>query len=624
MGKTFTPTAAANAVIWNSSYSYEKLTDGSFIASSGRFSTKYGYQGATFDATVDLGGTFELGTLRFNVYKQDIKSCGNALTIKVYINGEWKTVVNCSDSAAIQSHMVSYGSGETDAWLEFDFDDVKAEKIQIIIPKSYGNNGSSDKNCITFYEIECSGTEFKGGVISTENNVKNATDGSCDTYLEVLNTSNYSFEIELDRPRGLKNLSIYEIIDAKNLVNGVLSTASDSTDIEIFTKGTWVKIYDNVSLDDGFTSFYMYEVECTKVRITFENTRLFDGESTLRSAKICEISCTATDETLDYTEMKASLDKFPTTDTSSKTYNKFRGYVLNLKAPQAELDAYTAEIDRYCKMLEEVVFTPKTSITLSNALIYNVYVPVCTALKSFTLDGTKYTDLSTITDIATIGDADYYHFAIELPSPTAARDIVLVATLTVNGEDLSGSFTMSVPKYAKNVLTNGTAIEKQLVRDVLTYVKEAYSYFTEFNGTEEIERVNALVESLIGEYQAVSIARGTTQGDAKGLVTSVTLNLDAKPTIRFYVTDTSVEFLSDGKKLNTVIGTDKDYGAYVELDVYAYALCETITYGDGGSYHVSSFVDGSIGTKYEALVKAFVKYTESAADYRTAVIESNK
>jgi len=619
-GKSFTPTATANAVIWSSAYSYEKLTDGSYVATSGRFSTKYGYQGATVDATVDLGGIFELGTLKFNVYKQDIKSCGNSLTINVYLNGEWKTVVNCADSTAIQSYMVIRGSGDTAAWLEFDLSTVKAEKIQIIIPKSYGNNVSTDKNAITFYEIECSGTEFKGGAISTENNVKNATDGSLDTYLEVLDTNTYSFEIELDRPRALTALDIYELIDSKNLVGGVLSTASDSTDIEIFTKGTWVKIYDSVALGNGFTSFDMYNVTASKIRITFENTRLFDGESTLRSAKISEITCTAASEPLDYTEMKSALDKFPANDTSSKTYKKFCGYVLNLEATQAEIDAYTVEIDRYCKMLDEVSFTPKTSITLSNALVYNVYVPVSAALKSFTLDGIQYTDLSAIEDVVTIDGAEYYHFAIELPSPEAARDIVLTVTLAVDGEHLNGSFTMSLPSYAKKVLANGKEVEKQLVRDVLTYVKEAYNYFKNFNTAEEITRVNALVKSLIGDYTAVPTSSGATKEDAKGLVTGVTLNLDAKPTIRFYVTDTTLEFHANGRRLDTVTGTDENYGAYVELDVYAYALCEVITYGNGGSYHISDFIKGAVGTEYESLVNAFVKYVESAADYRASVI----
>ena len=106
-------------------------------------------------------------------------------------------------------------------------------------------------------------------------------------------------------------------------------------------------------------------------------------------------------------------------------------------------------------------------------------------------------------------------------------------------------------------------------------------------------------------------------------VTSVTLNLGEKPTIRFYVTDTSLTFYANGKKLNTVLGTDATYGAYVELNVYAYALAETITYADGGSYHISDFLTKSAGTPHENLVACFIKYVESAAAYRTSVLESS-
>ena len=150
------------------------------------------------------------------------------------------------------------------------------------------------------------------------------------------------------------------------------------------------------------------------------------------------------------------------------------------------------------------------------------------------------------------------------------------------------------------------------------YVKAAYNYFTELNTTEEIARVNTLVESIIGSYTATPESTGVTNAVAP--VTSVTLNLDEKPTIRFYVTDTNIKFYADGKRLAIVKGTDNNYGAYVELDVYAYTLCDTITYGDGGSYHVSDFVAGSKGTAHEALVNAFVKYVESAANYRSFVI----
>ena len=69
--------------------------------------------------------------------------------------------------------------------------------------------------------------------------------------------------------------------------------------------------------------------------------------------------------------------------------------------------------------------------------------------------------------------------------------------------------------------------------------------------------------------------------------------------------------------LETVKDVD---GKYVELDVNAYALAETITFGDGGSYHISDFFEKSKGETYETLVACFVKYVESAAAYRNSVI----
>jgi len=264
-------------------------------------------------------------------------------------------------------------------------------------------------------------------------------------------------------------------------------------------------------------------------------------------------------------------------------------------------------------------FVPKSSITLSNALIYNVYVPVNSALKSFTLDGVTYTDFTVLVDIVTINANNYYHFEIELPSAEAARDIMLLATVTVDGKDYDGSWTMSIPKYAAKLIEIGADVEKQLAKDVLAYIKEAYNYFDDYNDAAEITRVTALIESIMGDYTAVPVSTGDTVNAAG--VTDVTLNLDAKPTIRFYVTDTALEFSANGKKLNTVTGSDTK-GTYVELDVYAYALCETINYGDGGSYHISSFVNGALGTEYEMLVKAFVKYVESAAAYRNSVVNN--
>ena len=259
-------------------------------------------------------------------------------------------------------------------------------------------------------------------------------------------------------------------------------------------------------------------------------------------------------------------------------------------------------------------FTPKASVTLDSNLIFNIYIPATDALVGATLDG----------EAVTLGEAvdGYYLVSVELPASAAAREMVLVASLNVNGTLLNGTFKLSVPKYAAKLLADAdaTKTEKTLASDVLAYVKAAYNYagFSADNSAEEIARVNALIDSIIGDYAGTPTISGDAADNNGGVVTDVTLDLDATPTIRFYTENTSLEFYANGRKLNTVSGTDS-YGAYVELDVYAYVLAETITFGNGGSYHISSFVNGA-GESEKALVNAFVKYVESAAAYRNEVI----
>ena len=260
-------------------------------------------------------------------------------------------------------------------------------------------------------------------------------------------------------------------------------------------------------------------------------------------------------------------------------------------------------------------YSPKMSITLESQLVMNVYVPVKNT-ETFTIDG-----VTPDYKIVALENAEYYLVSIKLDSAAAAKDIKLMAAVKFGDKTANGTFTFSIPKYAAKVLKdeNATEIEKTLVKDVLAYVQSAYNYFVDYNTADEIARVNAIVDELLalgGDYFGEPTISGTTAKDNGGIVTSVTLNLDYKPTIRFYVTDTNVEF----KIGNTVLNTVKDVeGKYVELDVYAYALAETITFGDGGSYHISDFLEKSAGADHENLVACFIKYIESAAAYRRAV-----
>ena len=272
-------------------------------------------------------------------------------------------------------------------------------------------------------------------------------------------------------------------------------------------------------------------------------------------------------------------------------------------------------------VLEEFSYAPKASLTLDSNLMMNVYVPVENTLK-FTFDGKVYENLSELEgNIVVLDDGkSYYHMTVALPAAEAARDIVLSVSVSFVDTTISGSFTMNVPKYAAKLIANGTEVEKTLARDVLVYVKAAYEYFRDFNTDVEIARVSALVNSIIGDYTSAPVTTGTVNTVAP--VTAVTLNLSSEPSIRFYVTNTNVEFFLGERKLNTVKGKDAN-GSYVELNVYAFALCETITYTGGGSYHISDFLKGAAGKDYEAVVNAFVKYTESAKAYREEWLAKN-
>lgn len=157
-GKSFTPTSDALASVLSASWwkggGYETLTDGIKNADNapGRFSTVMKTTGM-MDATIDLGGTYELHSLKFYTYDPSstgATSLGADLLIQVYANGEWTDVVTCKDNATLASYLV-VNDGTYNDYLEFDLGGIEAEKVRIYISASASASGT------TYEEIECSG-----------------------------------------------------------------------------------------------------------------------------------------------------------------------------------------------------------------------------------------------------------------------------------------------------------------------------------------------------------------------------------------------------------------------------------------------------------------------------------
>ena len=624
------PTATAMGY----NFTYDKLTDGkNYVngtaanAHEGRFSSVGGKD--TAEGILTLDETYALDEIRFYLFSKNILQAGGNFTIELYSNGVWRTVVESLSTDELKNYLDSTGN-----YLSFNLNGMRAEKVKF-------HTDDVNNKCVTLHEIECYGSKIINR--THENAVKNAlsdaagnqnvTDGNLNTYASGTASGTYSIELSFNSTK-LFTLGIYESIDAANLVNGVLSTASDSTKVELYRDGMWFTVYDNKALDnDGYTELNLYGATCERIRITFKNTRKFDGESALRSAKIREITCTpGKPNAVDRTAMAEAYEKLTTINVSTEAHaikmEEFRQKLTDYLIKAENVEVYAAEMNAYYETVKQDIisginYVPQMSITLDSQLIVNAYIPA-ENLQKFTFDGVKYENLAELSEKKiTANGKDYYHLTAALPSSLSARDIKLDVTILADGNLATASFTFSIPKYAAKLLADDNAkdVEKTLAKDVLVYVKEAYNYsgFAEDNTREEISRVNALIESIIGDYVGTPTLSGESESNNGGAVTDVTLNLDAAPTIRFYTENSDLEFFANGVKLDTVSGVDSN-GAYIELDVYAYVLAETITFGDGGSYRISDFIAGA-GENEKALASAFVKYVQSASKYRKSVID---
>ncbi len=279
-----------------------------------------------------------------------------------------------------------------------------------------------------------------------------------------------------------------------------------------------------------------------------------------------------------------------------------------------------------------VSFAIKTSITLGSRLSINIYIPQKSLLK-FTLNDVEYSDLEDLNDNLVELDGEYYYrISKPLDAKEAASELKL--TVCINSEEniLNGSFTMSIPKYAEKVLASENEVEKTLVRDVLSYIRAAYAYFDTVD-----EEAIAKIDTMLGENYDANNApalNGSPVEPTAGL-SRVTYILNATPTIRFHITGESdtYAFYVNGVKLNTIEGEDEN-GKYLQMDVYAYAMGETISYTindvESGSYHINcyyTFVTTDDAHKNNAelinLVARFAKYCESAAAYRDSVLKNS-
>ena len=283
------------------------------------------------------------------------------------------------------------------------------------------------------------------------------------------------------------------------------------------------------------------------------------------------------------------------------------------------------------KMLADLNFTPKMSITLESSIVMNVYIPKADFL-SLTFDGVDYEKL---TETVTVGGEEYYRLQVKLPTSEAARDVILKISISYGDKVAVGTFTFSVLKYCSKVISSSNAdqVEKTLAKDILEYVKSAYVYFD----SEGKESVISAADELLGKHTHTFEKVSGNTNTEKGLHSAQLILLE-NPVIRFYLAAGSSKEDYTFKYGNKTLGY-ADYGSetidgtsydYVDISLLAYQLIGEISYTVGaysGSYHINGYYDFiTTDSKYKEdaklidLVEKLYNYCISAAAYRSFVL----
>ncbi len=297
-------------------------------------------------------------------------------------------------------------------------------------------------------------------------------------------------------------------------------------------------------------------------------------------------------------------------------------------------------IDSEPPATEEVSsFVPKFSVSLYSDFRCNIYIPVMDNIVNILIDGNEI-NLASL-EIKEIDNENYYHYEKAISSINAAENIRLTVSLRLtSGKIATGNFNMGILKYAELVLSKSPeTYEKNLMKAMLAYISAAYNYANRANAASVAEQIAA----IIGEdYSASPDTESLNKTPSAPGIVSASMDIGTVPVFIFYPeTDAggtpvyapeNYIFKSGNKILETIIEEDDTGKTYIKVYTYAYGLCGEITYNiEGteffGSYNIGAYyaaVKSNEGLKDDtaliSLIERLWKYSESANDYRIAII----
>ena len=275
----------------------------------------------------------------------------------------------------------------------------------------------------------------------------------------------------------------------------------------------------------------------------------------------------------------------------------------------------------------------KSSITLYSNLVYNIYVAAKDFVSAVRIDGVLLEDTDYTRENVELDGADYIKISVPLAAKESLRDIAVKVSLVSGEKVINASWTVNITKYAKSILEgNGSAEEKALVKNILSYARAAYAYFTDAEDeAEKLAYINTVLGEGYDETNAPDMSAPAATPSTECGFKSVTVNLAGTPSYRFYLADgfdaDDFTFAVGGTRVEAKQGANEK-GAYLEVDMFAYRLLDDVTYTveiDGVSYTESynlyayyNYVKAQkpTDTALHTIVERLAAYAESAKAFK--------
>ena len=309
----------ATGSVFNSSFGFDKLNDGVFGESAGRYSSKVDTS-SNLDATFDLGGIHTLNEIRLYDYTNtnyaDCNYAGNSLIIEVYKNGVWTSVVNCKTNAEILKYRSSSADTTGYKYLSFRLDGITAEAVRIYV------KGAVSGKSISYHEMKCLG--YKGGLLANifdgvefiptdkaESDViswtnspyfgyENLTDGLFKESdgrfsTKTATTSVMDATLNLGGCYALNEIRLYDYTEDNY---ATASFAGANLVIQVYRNGKWITVYNCYS-NALIAKYRVSKVDKTGFKylsfdmgnIIAEKVRIYINGTTGKSISFYEINC---------------------------------------------------------------------------------------------------------------------------------------------------------------------------------------------------------------------------------------------------------------------------------------------------------------------------------------------